>query len=92
MHAGCVEAVFSSTDQMSDNGKVTVQQLQAQPLGDNVCVRVQQQMHAAPTPPNLLLRIRGAATAGGAADTHAALTAQVRRAYTLIVSVAARLL
>ena len=43
MHAGCVEAVFSSTDQMSDKGKVTVQQLQAQPLRDDVRVRVQQQ-------------------------------------------------
>ena len=33
VHFGCVEAVFSSTEQMSDKGKATVQHMQAQPLG-----------------------------------------------------------
>ena len=59
MHAGCVEAVFSSTDQMSDKGKATVQQLQAQPLRDNVGVRVQPQMHASLSHPPTLSFIIG---------------------------------
>ena len=33
VHFGCVEAVFSSTEQMSDKGKATVQHMQAQPVG-----------------------------------------------------------